>query len=95
MGKLVHRQNCGKVFTFNPSARSVKMLIKRTYTKSTCPWCSGMELEGSHIVEADTLRPSQSGKPFSEEVGAVLESLYRRGMTGWGRKHYQDIELAV
>ena len=74
------------------------MLVKRTYTKSTCPWCdhcSGMELKGSHIVEDDTSRPSQSGKPFSEEVGAVLESLYRRGMIDWGRKHSQDIESAV
>ena len=46
-------------------------------------------------MEDDTSRPSQSGKPFSKEAGAVLESLYRRGMTGWGRKHSQDIESAV
>ena len=87
--KLVHQQYCGKVSKFNLSARSGKMLVKETSTKSTHPWCSGIELEGSHIVEDDTLRPSQSGKPFSKEVGVVLESLYRRGMTGFGRKHSQ------
>ena len=36
----------------------------------------------------------QSVLSFSEVV-AVLESLYRKGMTGWGKKHSTDIEAAI
>jgi len=31
------------------------------------------------------------GKPFSKEVAAVLEAMYSRGMTGWGRRHSGDL----
>ena len=34
-------------------------------------------------------------KPFSPKVVAVLQSLYQRGMTGWGIKHSKDLESAV
>ena len=34
-------------------------------------------------------------RPISEEVVAVLEALYKRGMTGWSKKHQGDIETAV
>ena len=36
-----------------------------------------------------------SAKPFSEEVVAVLESLYRMGMIGWGKRHTREIHTAV
>ena len=34
-------------------------------------------------------------RAFSPEVVAVLESLYQKGMTGWGQKHSRDLESAV
>ena len=33
--------------------------------------------------------------PFSAEVVSVLQSLYRRGMTGWGTKHADSLEAAM
>ena len=36
------------------------------------------------------------GKPFPlGEVSALVESLYVRGMTGWGKRHSRDIESAI
>ena len=39
--------------------------------------------------------PEADCKPFSPHVVAVLQSLYQRGMTGWGIKHSEDLESAV
>ena len=33
--------------------------------------------------------------PFSTEVVSVLQSLYRRGMTGWGKNHSDSLEAAM
>ena len=52
---------------------------------------SGSDSEG----ESPIITTVQPGKPFSKEVAAVLEALYSRGMTGWGRKHSGDIETAI
>ena len=41
--------------------------------------CSNMEASG----------------PFSAEVVSTLQSLYKRGMTGWGKKHSSSLEVAV
>lgn len=38
---------------------------------------------------------AKSNKPFSEEVVAVLNSLYTMGMIGWGKRHQDDIEKEV
>ena len=35
-----------------------------------------------------------SGK-FSPTITTKLESLYNRGMTGWGKKHDSDIKVAL
>ena len=51
--------------------------------------CGDSESESSR---ATTVLP---GKPFPEEVATVLESLYIRGMTGWGKRHSRDIESAI
>ena len=37
----------------------------------------------------------QSGKPFPKDVTEKLEALYQRGMTGWGKAHESDINLAI
>ena len=52
---------------------------------------SGSDSEG----ESPAMTTVQTGKPFSKEVAAVLEALYSRGMTGWGKKHSADIETAI
>ena len=39
--------------------------------------------------------PEAACKPFSSHVVTVLQSLYKRGMTGWGIKHSEDLESAV
>ena len=41
----------------------------------------------SESPRATTVLP---GKAFSEDVAAILESLYVRGMTGWGKRHSRD-----
>ena len=58
---------------------------------------SGSDSEGGSDIEGESpiITTVQSGKPFSKEVAAVLESLYSRGMTGWGKKHSGDIETAI
>ena len=38
--------------------------------------------------------PKSSGK-FSDETLAVLKSLYKKGMIGWGRSHADEIKAAV
>lgn len=53
------------------------------------------DIPSSPTLEEESLMPVQSNHPFSPEVVAVLQSLYRRGMTGWGKRHSQDIESAV
>ena len=36
-----------------------------------------------------------AGQKFPEEVTAILERLYRRGMTGWGKDHAGDLDIAT
>ena len=43
----------------------------------------------------DSAMDVQSGKPFPKDVTEKLEALYRRGMTGWGKAHESDINLAI
>ena len=52
-------------------------------------------MPSSPSLEEASLMPAQSNQPFTPEVVAVLQSLYRRGMTGWGKRHSLDIESAV
>ena len=56
----------------------------------------GGEKEALSGDEADpntsTIRP---GTQFPEHVKAVLESLYHRGMTGWGARHSGSFDEAV
>lgn len=35
------------------------------------------------------------GSRFTDGTVAVLKSLYRKGMIGWGRKHADDIQAAI
>ena len=45
--------------------------------------------------ESGPSRSCPGNKQFSMEVVDVLEALYRRGMTGWGKKHSQDLDTAI
>ena len=36
-----------------------------------------------------------SGQKFPEEVAAILQGLYNRGMTGWGKVHAGELDVAV
>ena len=58
---------------------------------------SGSDIEGGSNSEGESpvITTVQTGKPFSKEVAAVLEALYSRGMTGWGKKHSANIETAI
>ena len=58
---------------------------------------SGSDIKGGSNSEGESpvITTVQTGKPFSKEVAAVLEALYSRGMTGWGKKHSADIETAI
>ena len=38
---------------------------------------------------------SRPGHPFPKKVQSILESLYNKGMTGWGAKHTAAIEVAI
>ena len=65
-----------------------------------CGTMDAMELESSPSGsdsegESPIMTTVQSGKPFSKEVAAVLEALYSRVMTRWGKKHSGDIETAT
>lgn len=57
----------------------------------------GSDIEDGSDIEGESpiMTTMPSGKPFSKEVAAVLEALYKRGMTGWGKKHSGDIEAAI
>ena len=47
-------------------------------------------------VQQSTLQSAASGQPFPKRVTEVLENLYSRGMTGWGKSHGAIyIEIAV
>ena len=37
----------------------------------------------------------EASGPFSAEVVSALQSLYKRGMTGWGKKHSSSLEVVV
>ena len=36
-----------------------------------------------------------AGKPFPPHVTAILSSLYKRGVTGWGEKHAPELKIAM
>ena len=44
--------------------------------------------------EAGTLHCA-AGQPFPKRVTEMLENLYSRGMTGWGKSHSATVEVAV
>ena len=46
-------------------------------------------------VQQATLQSAASGQPFPKRVTEVLENLYSRGMTGWGKSHGANIEVAM
>ena len=58
-----------------------------------------MEPEESEIEpESEIEKPSVAmspGHPFPKDVIKVLESLYSRGMTGWGARHSNAIDVAL
>ena len=37
----------------------------------------------------------ESGKPFPKDVTEKLETLYSRGMNGWGKAHKSEIDVAM
>ena len=37
----------------------------------------------------------EASGPFSTEVVSALQSVYKRGMTGWGKKHSSSLEVAL
>ena len=37
----------------------------------------------------------QQFEQFPKETVAILDSLYSRGMTGWGRSHTADVQVAL
>ena len=42
-----------------------------------------------------TVTNTSKGRPFTQETVAVLEALYAKGMTGWGKKHVKNIGTAI
>ncbi len=36
-----------------------------------------------------------NGRSFPKEINTILESLYSRGMNGWGAIHKESVETAV
>ena len=47
--------------------------------------------------DSDGCSDGGGGKPgtFTEEVHEVLQTLYRRGMNGWGKKHSPNRSIAM
>ena len=45
------------------------------------------------MAESDSVGGTVRGR-FNDETQQVLTSLYRRGMTGWGKKHSAFLDLA-
>jgi len=45
------------------------------------------------MAESDSVGGTVRGK-FNDETQRVLTSLYRRGMTGWGKRHSAFLDLA-
>ena len=47
--------------------------------------------------DSDGCSAGGGGKPgtFTEEVHEVLQTLYRRGMDGWGERHSPNISIAM
>ena len=37
----------------------------------------------------------QQFEQFPKETVAILDSLYSRGVTGWGRSHTADVQVAL
>ena len=61
---------------------------------SLSDFCSDSDMECESSVRNDFVMRA-ANKPFSEEAVAVLSSLYRKGMIGWGKKHAKEIQTAV
>ena len=78
----------------NPRGVFCTMELESSPSPLSLPPPSGSECGDSEgeSPRATTVLPS---KPFPEEVATVLESLYIRGMTGWGKRHSRDIESAI
>ena len=49
----------------------------------------------NRIAMAAPLDGDSTGLKFPNEVTAILERLYSRGMTGWGKDHTGDIDIAI
>ncbi len=48
------------------------------------------------IKELGRANPTTTlGQKFSKEVLAVLDQLYAGGLTGWGKDHCEDLDLAI
>ena len=57
-----------------------------------------MEIDDDLSETESDSGPSRScpgNKLFPVEVVDVLEALYQMGMTGWGKKHSQDVDTAI
>ena len=64
-------------------------------------------MESSNSLDSENSQEGEMGTPehsnlacaqsrlFSQEVTDFLESLYRHGMTGWGKSHENDILTAI
>ncbi len=67
--------------------------------RSILAWCPGASLEMLSLSDSED---SGSGelcstaiRKFSDEQRCYLEKLYQNGMTGWGKDHAAEVELAV
>lgn len=49
------------------------------------------ELEAAKVPTDST----KAGRPFPKHISNVLESMYNRGMTGWGSKHSEAVDEAL
>ena len=57
---------------------------------SDCSDCSDYE----EPSEPPTIQVS-GGQTFPPKVSGILEMLYQRGMTGWGKKHSAEVRFAM
>ena len=60
----------------------------------------GSSIEGESVsMDTDeavtTSHALAKGRPYPAHVAQILESLYKNGMTGWGRRHSANLEQAV
>ena len=57
---------------------------------------SGTDVSNIDVADRSTVTVGKIvGGKFGDETQQVLKSLYKRGMTGWGKKHSAFLDLAA